>query len=309
VEAAALWRDLAAPRLRPQAIQQVMDATQRHRLHVSIPGDPEWPEGFIIGGVSPPLAVRVLGEVAVLRTPVRGLVTLTGSRAASSYGGFVATELATGAAERGGIVVGGGAHGIEAAAHRGAPNAGGKTIAVLAGGLDKPYPAGPQQLFERIAANGVLLSEIPPGCAPTRLRFVQRARLLAALSDTSIIVEAGVRSGSLLVGPPAPPRSAAMSGRARPDHERLQLRPARAAVQRHRAHHHGSPRHPATGAPGLGRSERTQRPDRPHRADRRDRALLRAEPGIAGRHGTGRQPPAFVAATPAATVSDNAPRL
>lgn len=199
VEAAALWRDLAAPRLRPQAVQQVMDATQRHRLHVSIPSDPEWPEGFTIGGVTPPLAVWVLGEADILRTPVQRMVTLTGSRAASSYGEFVATELATGAAERGGTVVGGGAYGIEAAAHRGALNAGGKTIAVLAGGLDKPYPAGHQQLFERIASNGALLSEIPPGCAPTRLRFVQRARLLAALSDTSIIVEAGVRSGSLLV--------------------------------------------------------------------------------------------------------------
>ena len=198
-EAAALWRNLAAPGLRPQAVQQVMDATQRHGLHVSIPGDPEWPEGFTSGGVTPPLALWVLGEADILRVAVQRLVALTGSRAASAYGGFVAAELATGAAERGGIVVGGGAYGIEAAAHRGALNAGGKTIAVLAGGLDKPYPAGNQPLFERIASNGVLLSEIPPGCAPTRLRFVQRARLLAALSDTSIIVEAGVRSGSLLV--------------------------------------------------------------------------------------------------------------
>lgn len=199
VEAAALWRDLAAPRLRPQAVQQVMDKTRRFGLHVSIPGDPEWPEGFTIGSVTPPLAVWVLGEVDILRSPVQRLVTITGSRAASSYGEFVATKLANGAAERGGIVVGGGAYGIEAAAHRGALNAGGKTIAVLAGGLDRPYPVGNQQLFERIAANGTLLSEIPPGCAPTRLRFVQRARLLAALSDTSIIVEAGARSGSLLV--------------------------------------------------------------------------------------------------------------
>ncbi|WP_458041452.1 MULTISPECIES: DNA-processing protein DprA [Bacteria] len=199
VETAALWRDLAAPRLRPQAIHHVLDATRRFGLHVSIPGDPEWPEGFAIGGVTPPLALWILGEVDTLRTPVQRLVTLTGSRAASSYGEFVAAELATGAAERGGIVVGGGAYGIEAAAHRGALNAGGKTIAVHAGGLDRPYPAGNQQLFERIAANGALLSEIPPGCAPTRLRFVQRARLLAALSDTSVIVEAGVRSGSLLV--------------------------------------------------------------------------------------------------------------
>lgn len=210
-EAAALWRDLAAPRLRPQAFQQVIDATQRHRLHVSIPGDPEWPEGFAIGGVTPPLALWILGEVDTLRTPVQRLVTLTGSRAASSYGEFVAAELATGAAERGGIVVGGGAYGVEAAAHRGALNAGGKTIAVLAGGLDRPYPAGNQQLFERIAANGALLSEIPPGCAPTRLRFVQRARLLAALSaraSSSRQASALARSWS----PLAPPPSAAMSG-------------------------------------------------------------------------------------------------
>lgn len=88
-----------------------MDATQRHRLHVSIPGDPEWPEGFTIGDVTPPLAVWVLGEVDTLRTPVQWMVTLTGSRAASGYGEFVATELANGAAEHGGIVVGGGAYG------------------------------------------------------------------------------------------------------------------------------------------------------------------------------------------------------
>lgn len=307
--AAALWRDLAAPRLRPQAIQQVMDATQRFGLHVSIPGDPEWPEGFTIGGVTPPLAVWVLGEVDTLRSPVQRLVTLTGSRSASGYGEFVAAELATGAAERGGIVVGGGAYGIEAAAHRGALNAGGKTIAVLAGGLDKPYPAGHQQLFERIAANGALVSEIPPGCAPTRLRFVQRARLLAALSDTSIIVEAGVRSGSLLVAAraaafgrdvgavPGPITSASSSG----PHELLCSGTARIITG---AHDIQIPEPPAAGgldAPGVQTS----------RTELTVETVRSYEPNLGSREGTAREDdsPAFVAATPAATLSGNAPRL
>lgn len=308
-EAAALWRDLAAPRLRPQAFQQVIDATQRHRLHVSIPGDPEWPEGFAIGGVTPPLALWVLGEVDTLRTPVQRLVTLTGSRAASSYGEFVAAELATGAAERGGIVVGGGAYGVEAAAHRGALNAGGKTIAVLAGGLDRPYPAGNQQLFERIAANGALLSEIPPGCAPTRLRFVQRARLLAALSDTSVIVEAGVRSGSLLVAAraatfgrdvgavPGPITSATSSG----PHELLCSGTARIVTGAHDIQMPEPPASDGLNAPGAQTSctELTVETVRTY------------EPNLGSREGTAREDdsPAFVAATPAATLSGNAPRL
>lgn len=309
VEAAALWRDLAAPRLRPQAIQQVMDATRRFGLHVMMRGYPEWPEGFAIGGVTPPMAVWVLGEVDTLRSPFQRLVTLTGSRAASGYGEFVAAELATEAAERGGIVVGGRAYGVEAAAHRGALNAGGKTIAVLAGGLDRPYPAGNQQLFERIAANGALLSEVPPGCAPTRLRFVQRERLLAALSDTSVIVEAGVRSGSLLVAAraaafgrdvgavPGPITSASSSG----PYELLCSGRARIITG---AHDIQIPEPSAAGgldAPGVETSRTVLTVE----------TVRSYEPNLGSREGTAREDdsPAFVAAPPAATLSGNAPRL
>ena len=309
VEAAALWRDLAAPRLRPQTIQQVMDATQRHHLHVSIRGDPEWPEGFALGSVTPPLAVWVLGQVDIPRAPVQRLVTLTGARAASGYGTFVAAELAAGAAERGGIIVGGGAYGIDAAAHRGTLGAGGKTVAVLAGGLDKPYPAGHQELFNRIAANGALLSEIPPGHAPTRLRFVQRARLLAALSDTTVIVEAGFRSGSLLVATraaafgrdvgavPGPITSAYSSGA----HELLSSGTARIITG---AHDIQVPERPAAGdlaAPGVqpGRTELTVDTVRSY------------EPNLGSREGTSREgdAPALVVATPAPRLSGNTPRL
>lgn len=91
----------------------------------------------------------------------------------------------------------GGAYGIEGAAHRAALAAGGDTIAVLAGGVDRPYPAGHRELLDRIASVGLLVSETAPGTAPTRHRFLARGRLLAALSSTTVVVEAGARTGAL----------------------------------------------------------------------------------------------------------------
>ena len=89
------------------------------------------------------------------------------------------------------------AYGIDGAAHRAAITAGGTTIALLAGGADRPYPAGHSQLIERIAASGAVVSEVPCGSAPTKWRFLQRNRLIAALADATVVVEAGWRSGSL----------------------------------------------------------------------------------------------------------------
>lgn len=91
----------------------------------------------------------------------------------------------------------GGAYGIDAAAHRAALASGGSTVAVLAGGLDRLYPAGHTDLLTRVGQEGLLLSELPPGAAPTKWRFLQRGRLLAALSGTVLVAEAGYRSGSL----------------------------------------------------------------------------------------------------------------
>lgn len=93
----------------------------------------------------------------------------------------------------------GGAYGIEGAAHRAALASGGDTIAVLAGGVDRPYPNGHRELLERVANVGVLMSALPPGATPTRHRFLARARLLGALSGATVVVEAGARSGSLRV--------------------------------------------------------------------------------------------------------------
>ena len=103
-------------------------------------------------------------------------VAVVGARAATSYGNHVATELAYGLANRGWTVVSGGAFGIDAAAHRGALAGSGLTAAILACGVDRPYPSAHASLFERIAEEGLLVSEWPPGAEPHRHRFLQRMR-------------------------------------------------------------------------------------------------------------------------------------
>lgn len=106
--------------------------------------------------------------------------------------------LASAFAAGGGTVVSGGAYGIDAAAHRGALAAdGGATLAVLAGGLDRLYPRGNTQLLETLRERHLLISEAPPGTAPTRWRFLARNRLIAALSRVTVVVEASWRSGAL----------------------------------------------------------------------------------------------------------------
>ena len=125
------------------------------------------------------------------------MVAIVGARAATGYGEHVATEFAAGLVDRGAVVVSGGAYGIDGAAHRGALANGGRTVAVLAGGLDRLYPAGHDALLRRVADTGLLLAEVPCGTPPTRYRFLQRNRLIAAISDSVVIVEAGARSGSL----------------------------------------------------------------------------------------------------------------
>ncbi|HYU67038.1 MAG TPA: DNA-processing protein DprA, partial [Jatrophihabitantaceae bacterium] len=94
-------------------------------------------------------------------------------------------------------VVSGGAYGIDAVAHRSALSAGGGTVIVSAGGLDRPYPAGNASLYDRVGETGLLVSESPPGSAPQRHRFLSRNRLIAALSSATIVVEAAARSGAL----------------------------------------------------------------------------------------------------------------
>jgi DNA processing protein len=168
----------------------------RFGMRLLVPGDDDWPAGVDDLQQHAPPALWVRGDSARLAALGRS-AAIVGARAATGYGEHVAIEVASGLVDRGFAVVSGGAYGIDGAAHRAALASRGTTIAVLAGGLDRFYPAGHEQLIGRIVECGVVLSEVPPGTAPTRWRFLQRNRIIAAVSGATVVVEAGWRSGAL----------------------------------------------------------------------------------------------------------------
>ena len=165
-------------------------------IRLIVPGDPEWPGQLADLGDDQPYALWLRGN-ADLRFNCLRSVAIVGSRAATAYGSYVAAEFAASVAARGLAVVSGGAFGVDAAAHRGALSADGVTVAVLACGVDMPYPTAHAELFDAIAAQGVLVSEWPPGRHVSRLRFLVRNRVIAALATGTLVVEAGQRSGAL----------------------------------------------------------------------------------------------------------------
>jgi DNA processing protein len=171
-------------------------AARRDGIRLVCPADPQWPGWLDELGPVRPYALWLRGQADLHEACLRS-VSIVGSRAATGYGAHVAGEIAADLGERGWAVVSGGAYGIDAAAHRGALVTGAVTIAVLACGVDYPYPAGHADLFATIAEHGLVISEWPPGRQPARLRFLVRNRTIAALSCGTVIVEAGERSGAL----------------------------------------------------------------------------------------------------------------
>jgi DNA processing protein len=161
------------------------------------PGDGEWPGQLDDLGDARPLGLWVRGRPSLRMWALRS-VAVVGARACTEYGAHMAATLAAGLAERGWVVVSGGAYGVDGAAHRGALGAGGATVAVLACGVDRPYPRGHTQLITRIAEQGLVIGELPPGDHPTPSRFVLRNRVIAALTRGTVVVEAAHRSGSLV---------------------------------------------------------------------------------------------------------------
>ena len=176
-------------------LDEDLRATERLGARVVIPGDDEWPENLDDLPV-PPLCLWVRGE-ADLGVAHRRSVAIVGARSATAYGTHFATDLAVGMCHRGFTVVSGGAFGIDAAAHRGALAVDGVTIAALAGGIDRLYPASHSQLLTTIIQTGAVITEQPPGVAPLGSRFLGRNRLIAALTCGTVVVEASLRSGSL----------------------------------------------------------------------------------------------------------------
>lgn len=170
-----------------------------------IPEDDEWPH-WPFTALEQAAARGVKDAVAPLALWVRGsgrldelterAVAVVGARAATAYGEHVASEFGYGLAGAGQTVISGAAYGIDGAAHRGALAADGDTVAVLACGVDVPYPSGHGELLRRIAEYGAVVSEYPPGTPPAKHRFLVRNRLIAGLGQGTVIVEAGVRSGA-----------------------------------------------------------------------------------------------------------------
>jgi DNA processing protein len=181
-----------------------LELLARRGARLITPDDDEWPTlafGAFGGAAAakpqgrPPLVLWALGPVRLDETAQRA-AAIVGTRAATSYGELVATDLADGLVEHDVAVISGGAYGIDGAAHRAALAAEGVTVAVLAGGLDIPYPAGHSALLHRIGGGGLLVTEYPPGVRPARHRFLTRNRLVAAFGGAAVVVEAGLRSGA-----------------------------------------------------------------------------------------------------------------
>lgn len=194
-----VWRDrLTSPGM-PDGLDQRLRMVEDTRTATLIPGDAQWPGALDDLGDRAPYVLFVRGATSFLARPLKDLVTVTGSRAASGYGEHVASELAADLTNHERVLVAGGAYGVEAAVHSAALAAGGDTIAVLAGGVDPPCPSGHRDSLDRVGDAGALVSELPPGSVPTRHRFLARSRLLGAMSAAKVVLEAGARSGALRV--------------------------------------------------------------------------------------------------------------
>lgn len=214
VEAARAVRECVLPKpLRgPTQQRRAIDVAARdlelvERIggRVVTPDDPEWPAWRMLGlaQLEPgkdrdgavPLVLWARGPRSLLESSERA-VAVVGARCSTGYGNRVTGEIAGDLAAQGWTIVSGAAFGIDGMAHRAALAVDGRTIAVLACGIDRPYPAQHERLLADIAESGVVVSEYPPGVAAQKHQFLARNRLIAALADGVLVVEAGLRSGA-----------------------------------------------------------------------------------------------------------------
>jgi DNA processing protein len=184
------------PRLKSASALLALRHAARLGARLLTPDVEGWPAGLADLGFHAPIALWVRGTDAVLAS-LSTSISLVGARAATGYGEHVAMEASAGLVDRGFAIVSGAAYGIDGMAHRAALASHGMTVAFLAGGVDRLYPSGHDTLLARIIESGAVISELPCGQPPTRWRFLQRNRLIAAASQATIVLEAGWRSGSL----------------------------------------------------------------------------------------------------------------
>jgi len=184
------------PRFSKQAIVNLFQRAKQLDLSLLLQGDDDWPIGLNDLEEGAPALIYVQGNYKLLGGLAKA-VSIVGSRACTEYGVKVTTKLVSELAFHKRPTVSGGATGIDSQVHSHSLRNSLPTVAVMAGGLDRMYPSSNSKLFQAIARKGVLIAELAPGVAPTRWRFLQRNRLIAALTPTTVVVEAGIRSGSI----------------------------------------------------------------------------------------------------------------
>lgn len=182
--------------LASREIEQAVKSLNSVQGRFITPEDCEWPIALDDLDLATPVGLWCVGAGSLGELAKRSLA-IVGARAATAYGERIATDIAAHAAQEFATVVSGAAYGIDAAAHRGVLLAAGTTVAVLACGVDVAYPVSHRGLLTRISETGVIVSEAPPGAQPHKHRFLIRNRLIAALSQSTVVVEAALRSGSL----------------------------------------------------------------------------------------------------------------
>ena len=191
-------REVGEPALTPAQAEAELDrlsvACRTRDIRVVAPGDPEYPRRFD-HLPDPPSMLFVRGQPAAFDETV---VAVVGSRRATSYGRRVARDLGRGLGAAGITVVSGLARGIDAEAHRGALEAGARTVAVLGRGPDRAYPAGHAPLMRELLRDGAVWSEYAPGVGPRQHHFPERNRLIAGAARAVVVVEAAERSGALI---------------------------------------------------------------------------------------------------------------
>lgn len=175
-------------------IQELKYILKQNSISYLSANNVNWPKSLIDLGFNMPLGLFFKGDIDLLH---QENVSIVGTRKSSIYGNSIAGEFAFDLASIGFSVVSGGAIGIDTSSHHGALNAQGKTICVQANGLHRLYPSKNEFLFEKIIKNGLMISEYPPGRNPTKNYFLDRNRIIAALSKSTMVVEAAEISGAL----------------------------------------------------------------------------------------------------------------
>lgn len=186
------WR----PRLVTGKARELLQQASVRGIYPILPNEPGWPQGLLELGNHQPIMLWGIGNRSALGN-LNNAISIVGSRTVTNYGNWATTEIVSELCDLGSATVSGGALGVDSVVHRSTLRANGTTIAIMAGGLFNLYPAGNLELFDRIADSGLLLSEMSPDAKPTRWRFLQRNRLIAALGQAVVVTEAGYRSGSI----------------------------------------------------------------------------------------------------------------